>query len=100
MMVIISKIIFTLSLLGVLFIISRKFPALSWLPEEPLTKRLSFKMIFAWFKDSRRKFVSSSFFQDIIDGLEKSLRKFKILALKIDNISDKFIRKIRRNSSK
>lgn len=98
MIIIISKIIFALSLLAILFIISRKLSVLSRLPEGPRVGKFSFRAIFAWCKSLKKNFVSSNFFQSIIAGLEKFLRKFKILALKIDNIADKFLRKLKRNS--
>ncbi len=101
MIVIISKIVFILSFLGILFIVFRKLPALSRSSEEFSVKRFSFKAIFAWPGNAIRQFISSNFFQNIIiGGLEKSLRRFKILALKIDNIVDKFLRKIKRNSER
>ncbi len=99
MIIIVSKIVFILSLLGVLFIVVRKLPALSKLPEETSAGKFSFKAIFTWFKNTYKQFILSNFFQKLIIGnLEKSLRKFKIMALKIDNIVDKFIRKLKRNS--
>ncbi len=99
MIIIIAEIVFVLSLLGVLFIVVRKLPALSKLPEETSTRKFSFKAIFVWFLKTFKQFILSTFFQNIIIGnLEKSLRKFKIMALKIDNIVDKFIRKLKRNS--
>jgi hypothetical protein len=99
MIILVSKIVFILSLLGILFIIIRKLPALSQLPEEPLAERPSPKAIFTWFRDITKRLILSNFFQNIILGnLEKSLRKFKILALKIDNLLDKFLRRVKRNS--
>ena len=99
MIIIVSKIIFILSLFGILFIVIRKLPALSRLPEESFVKRFSFKAIFAWPRNIIKQFISSGFFQNvIIGGLEKSLRRFKIMTLKINNIVDKFLRKIKRNS--
>ncbi len=101
MLTIISKIVFIASILGILFIVTRKLPALSRLPEEFFVKRFSFKAILALPGNIIKQFISSNFFQNvIIGGLEKSLRKFKIMALKIDNIVDKFLRKIKRNFGK
>lgn len=99
MIIIIAQTVFILSILGILFIIGRKLPALSKLPEEPFIEKFSFKMIFRWPVAVIKRFASSNFFQNILIGdLEKSLRRFKIVALKIDNIIDKFIRKLKRNS--
>lgn len=99
MIILVSKIVFVLSLLGILFIVVRKLPALSRLPEETFARKFSFKVIFVWFVNAVKQFILSNFFQRLIIGnLEKSLRKFKIMALKIDNIVDKFIRKLKRNS--
>lgn len=101
MIIVVSKIVFILSVFGILFIIIRKIPALSQLSEEFFVKRFSFKTIFAWPRNVIRQFISSNFSQNIIiGGLEKSLRRFKILALKIDNMVDKFLRKIKRNSER
>lgn len=98
MIIIISKIIFLLSLLGILFIVVKKFPILSRLPEESSAGKFSFKAIFAWLRITTGEFTSSNFFQNTIMGnLEKSLRKFKIMFLKIDNILDKFLRRLKRN---
>lgn len=99
MIVLISQIVFVLSLLGILFIIARKFPALSRLPEEPLTERVSLKMIIQWPGNVVKRFFSSNFFQNIlVVDLEKSLRKFKIVALKIYNMTDKFIERLKGKS--
>ncbi len=101
MIIIISKIIFIASALGILFIIFRKIPTLSQLSEEPLAKRFSFKETFAQVRVVKENIVLSNFFQNtILRNLEKTLRKFKILALKIDNISDKFLRKLKGNHKK
>lgn len=99
MLIIISKIVFILSLLGVLFIIYRKLPAISRASEEPFTSKFSFRKILARISSNFKRFILSHFFQNIILGtLEKSLRKIKILVLKIDNITEKFIRKLRKSS--
>lgn len=98
MMVIISKIIFILCLLGILFIIGKKLPVLSQLPEKSLIGRFSFRPVFSWFKKVKEKFISSNFFRDLLVGLEKSLRKFKILVLKVDNLLEKFLKKLKKNS--
>ena len=99
MIIIISKIVFILSLLGVLFIIFRKLPELSKLPGESSAGQFSFKSILSWPLVIIRQFTSSNFFQSVIVGnLEKSLRKFKIRALKINNILDKFLRKLKKGS--
>ena len=101
MLILISKIVFVLSFLGILFIIFRKVPALSRLPREPFIKKFSLKPVFALFGNSLGQVASSNFFQkNIVGGLEKSLRRFKILALKLDNLLDKFIRMIKRKSRK
>jgi len=99
MVILISQIVFILSLLGALFIIARKLPALSRLPEEPLAERVSFKMIIRWPGNVVKSFFSSNFFQNVlVADLEKSLRKFKIAALKIYNTVDKFIEKLKGKS--
>jgi len=99
MIILIAQIVFVLSLLGVLFIIARKLPALSHLPEEPLSERFSFKTVIQWPGNIVKSFFSSNFFQNIlIADLEKSLRKFKIAALKIYNVVDKFIEKLKGKS--
>lgn len=99
MIIIISKIVFILSFLGILFIIGRKLPALSCASEKSSAGRFSIKAIFTRFRGAIKQFILGSFFQNtIIGNLEKFLRKFKILALKIDNILDKFLRKLKRNS--
>lgn len=99
MIIIISKIVFILSLLGILYIIVRKFPALSKLSEEPPDEKFFLKEASVRFENIIKRFVSGKFFQtSVLRNLEKSLRKFKIMTLKIHNFSDKFIRKIKRNS--
>ena len=100
--VIVSKIVFILSILGILFIISRKIPVLSQVSiKGSSAKRFSFKAAIIWPGTIIKQFILSDFFQNIIVGnLEKSLRKFKIMALKIDNILDKLLRKLKRKSSK
>jgi len=96
-LILISKIVFILSLLGISFIVIRKIPALSKLSKEPSVKKFLFKTSINWAKKTFKSFISSNFFQNIIIGnLEKSLRKLKILALKLDNLLDKFIRGIKR----
>jgi len=98
MLIIISKIIFALSFLGILFIIFRKLPALSRSPEESFVKGLSIKTTSDWFKQTKKKLILSYFFRTIIIGnLEKSLRKLKILTLKIANILEKLLRKVKKN---
>lgn len=99
MIILIAKILFVLSVLGILFMISRKIPVLVSLSEEPLVKRFYFKNIFKRFREFTDKIILSSFFQNILIGnLEKSLRRFKIMALKINNIIDGFLRKVKKNS--
>lgn len=99
MIIIISKIVFILSILGILFIIGRKFPTLSRLPEELSAERVSFKMIIQWPGGIIKRFFSSNFFQNVlVADLEKSLRKFKIAALKIYNVVDRFIEKLKGKS--
>ena len=100
MIFLILKIIFALSIFGILIIIIRKIPTLSQLPDRSVVGKFSFKAIFAWFRNSKNQLISSDFFQTgIIGNLEKSLRRFKIAALKFANIIDKFIRKIKRHSN-
>lgn len=99
MIIVIAQIVFILSILGILFIVIRKLQVLSQLSEEPFTKKFSFRTAFERLRNTIRRFISGHFFQNIFIGnLEKSLRKFKILALKIDNLLDKFIRKLKKNS--
>ncbi len=100
MIIIVSKIIFILSLAGLLFIVFRKLPKLSQLPERgPYTSRFSLKSTIFGFKGNIRQFIASDFFQNTILGnLEKSLRKIKILILKIDNRVDKIIRRLKRRA--
>lgn len=99
MIILVSKIVFLLSLLGLLFIICRKLPSLSRLPEDSTGRRISISLILIGFKNIIRRIASSHFFQNVFLGnLEKSLRRFKIAALKADNIIDKFIRKLKKGS--
>ncbi len=95
----IAQIIFVLSVLGILFIIARKIPALSRLPQESLAERLSFGAVPRGVQGFIKKLTSTPLFQNIfIKKLEKFLRKFKILALKTDNTLTKFIKKLRKHS--
>lgn len=97
--IIISKIVFLIGLLGLLFIICRKIPAMSRLPEEPVDKKFSIKSILLFPKKIIHGIFSSYVFKNIFLGnLEKSLRRLKVAALKVDNIIDKFIRKLKKNS--
>lgn len=97
MITLVSKIVFILSLLGILFIVFRKLPTLSRSTSEFSVGKFSFRVISVWFRNIIRGFSSSNFFQNTILGnLEKSLRKFKIMFLKIDNIVDKLLRKLKR----
>ena len=99
LIILIAQIVFILSLLGIAFIIVKKIPALSRLPEEPLIERRSFKMIVQWPANTIKRLIAGSFFQNIlVADLEKSLRKFKIAALKIYNVVDKFIEKLKGKS--
>jgi len=85
--------------LGILFIIIRKIPVLSRLPEESFIESLSLRATFVRFKRVKNEFILSHFFQSIIIGnLEKSLRRLKILILKMDNILDRFLRKFKKNT--
>jgi len=97
--ILISKIVFLIGLLGLLFIICRKIPAMFRLPEEPVEKKFSIKSVFRLPKKIFHAIFSSYVFQHIFLGnLEKSLRRLKVAALKVDNIIDKFIRKLKKKS--
>ncbi len=99
MIIVVSKIVFFLCIAGIIFIAIRKISIISNLPEEPSIGRISFKMLLVWLGRFIDKLLLSDFFQNFLIGrLEKSLRKFKIVALKIDNIVDKVIRKLKKGS--
>ena len=98
--ILIAKIVFVLSLLGVLFIIIRKIPALTALPEESFVERFSFKVIIGFTTSALKGFTSSNLFKNTLIGkTEKFLRKFKILILKLDNALARFIKRIRKHSN-
>ena len=90
----ISKIVFILSVLGILFIVSRKIPALSQLTESRgPAGHFSLKAVIFWPIDSIKRLISGKFFQEIILGnLEKYLRRLKIMILKMDNIIAKILK--------
>lgn len=97
MLIIISKIIFGLSLLGILIMVLRKIPALNKVPDFSTKSKLSLKTAPEVFKKSAKTITKTDFFQNIIvAGLEKSLRRFKIFALKIDNKVEEFLRRLKK----
>jgi len=99
--IIISKIIFFLSLGGLLFIVLKKIPQLSQFPKSSNSHaaKFLFKLNPLNIKGNLKQFIDSNFFQNsILGNLEKSLRKIKILILKIDNVVDKIIRKLKKRS--
>jgi len=97
MLIIISKIVFALSLIGILFIIVRKLPTLSRLPEYPSIKHLSLKNTLGWLPYSFNKIISSNFFQRfIVKKLERFFRRMKVMALKMNNLLDKVLKRLKK----
>lgn len=97
MIILISKLIFFLSLLGLFIILLRKIPELNKLPNFSITKKTSLKSLPKNLKKTAKIATETDFFQNIIiAGLEKSLRRFKVTALKIDNKVDSFLRRLKK----
>lgn len=98
MLIIISKIVFALSLVGIIVIIARKLPILSRLPEHPSVKHISFKNTLGWLPYSFNRMIASNFFQQfIVKKLERFFRKMKVMALKMNNLLDKVLKKLKGN---
>ncbi len=101
MLIIISKIVFALSFIGILVIIARKLPTLSRLPERPSIKGFSIKNTAKWLPYSADRVVSSNFFQRfVVRNLERFFRKMKVMALRMSNLLDKVLKKLKKNSRK
>jgi len=95
--VLISKILFIISIIGILVIIIRKFPDLSRVSIIQKEEKFSFKKSIKKYKNSFHDFLCGKFFQQTIVGnLEKSFRKFKIVSLKVSNGLDKLIKKLKK----
>lgn len=85
------------SALGVILIILRKVPVLLKLPEKPEADQIS-PSIFERIKIGWQKFRHSSLQPALTSWLEKTLRKFRLMILKIDRIFVGQIEKAREQS--
>ncbi len=95
--ILISKIVFIISILGILVIIIRKLPVLSGISEDYPVSHVSFKEVLLWPKNTFKKLISSHFFQDsVIGNLEKLLRRTRIFFLKIGNRLDRAIERLQK----
>jgi len=89
MLILISQIIFGLSVIGILVIILRKIPVILRYPRQPFEDVSLVDKV----KD---KINSSDFLPEtVIHKTEKFLRKIKIIVLKFDNFLAKIVDKLR-----
>jgi len=101
MLIIISQIIFVLSVLGILFLIFRRIPDLLEYP------RYSSKMVpihenlrKQWKKIQERVESSEFLHEAIIPKTEKFLRKTKVVVLKFDNFLARKVNKLRQRTKR
>jgi len=83
-------------LIGVLFLVIRKIPTLSKLEEMPRLENE--EKFFEKFKQQLRGVKYSTYRPMILNWLEKNLRKFHLITLKIDNFFVKWIKHSREKS--
>jgi DNA-directed RNA polymerase alpha subunit len=96
MIIIIFQIIFALCLIGILFIIFRKIPALLELERKSQEKVLVYETARKEWKKLKEKAESSEFLHnEIIPRTEKVLRRTKVVLLKLDNFLAKRADKLR-----
>jgi hypothetical protein len=94
MLILVSQIIFGLSVIGILIIVLRKIPVILRYPRQPFEDISLIDKV----KD---KINSSSFFHEIfIHKAEKILRKIKIFVLKLDNFLAKRVDRLRDRTRK
>lgn len=101
MLILISQIIFALSVLGILFLIFRRIPDLLEFPRSDSEKALVYETIRGYWKKLKQKAEASGFLHDaVIPKTEKVLRKTKIILLKLDNFLAKRVDKLRQKMKK
>lgn len=92
MLILINKIILIGSTLGIFFILLKKIPLITRLPEVLSEKERKIE-VFWKIKEKIKMFSWKSF-------LEKNLWRFKILILKMENFISRLIEKIRSSQKK
>ena len=93
-MIIVSQIVFVLSIIGILVIVLRKIPIILRYPRQPF-EEVSLAGIL---EKLRVKITSNEFFHALALPLtEKTLRRIKIFVLKLDNFLAKLVGHLRRS---
>ena len=103
MLIIIFQIIFILAVLGILFLIFRKIPALLEYPRQSEKGDVIYENIRKQIGKAKKKVESSEFLHEtVIPKTEKFLRRTKIVLLKLDNFlakrADRLREKIKRRN--
>jgi len=89
MIILVSQIIFGLSIIGILVIILRKVPIILRYPRHPFENISLVDKV-------KEKINSSNFFHEIfVHRAEKFLRKIKIIVLKFDNFLARIVDRLR-----
>lgn len=101
MIIIIFQIIFILAVLGILFFVFRKIPALLEHPRHSEKGGVIYKNIHKQLGKAKEKVEASEFLHEtVIPRTEKFLRKSKIILLKLDNFLAKRADKLREKIKK
>ena len=101
MIIIIFQIIFILAVLGILFFIFRKIPALLEHPRRSEKGDVIYENIRKQLGKAKEKVEASEFLHEtVIPKTEKFLRKRKIILLKLDNFLAKRANKLREKIKK
>lgn len=101
MIIIIFQIIFVLAVLGILFFIFRKIPALLEYPRRSEKGDVIYENIRKQLGKAKEKVEASEFLHEtVIPRTEKFLRKSKIILLKLDNFLAKRANKLRERIKK
>ncbi len=94
MLILISQIIFALSVVGILVIVLRKIPVILRYPRQPFEDVSLVEKV-------KEKINSSSFFHEIfIHRTEKILRRIKIIVLRFDNFLARIVDRLRKKIKK
>lgn len=100
-MIIAFQIIFVLAVLGILFFIFRKIPALLEYPRRSEKGDVIYENIRKQLGKAKEKVEASEFLHEtVIPRTEKFLRKSKIILLKLDNFLAKRANKLRERIKK
>lgn len=97
----IGQIFFALSILGILFLLLRKIPAILKYPRHS-TKEISDNGVLReqWNKIQERTGLSEFFHKVFFPKMEKFLRRLKIVLLKLDNFLARRVEKLREKTKR